>query len=134
MRLSRSSSSSTQRRIAPKYRPTSQPASDSTPTPSTAQPPSRSGPSSFSSQWTAAIPRTISFAERGQEKTTMESTPPITAQADTKGAPVRRFKVDIPQAKIDDMRRRVAETQWPEKETVGDLSQGVPLDLMQEVA
>jgi pimeloyl-ACP methyl ester carboxylesterase len=64
----------------------------------------------------------------------MESTPPITAQPETKGAPLRRFKVDIPQARIDDMRRRIAATQWPEKETVDDLSQGVPLALMQEVA
>jgi pimeloyl-ACP methyl ester carboxylesterase len=64
----------------------------------------------------------------------MEFNRPTNVQPDSKGAPVRPFRVDIPQAKIDDMRRRIAATQWPEKETVGDLSQGVPLDLMQEVA
>jgi len=35
---------------------------------------------------------------------------------------------------LDDLRRRVAATNWPEKETVGDQSQGVPLALIQELA
>src|SRR5215470_12501548 len=32
------------------------------------------------------------------------------------------------------LRRRVAATNWPEKETVGDQSQGVPLAMIQELA
>jgi pimeloyl-ACP methyl ester carboxylesterase len=47
---------------------------------------------------------------------------------------VRPFLVDIPDEALDDLRRRVAATQWPEKETVGDQSQGVPLAMMQELA
>src|SRR5262249_45325935 len=35
---------------------------------------------------------------------------------------------------LEDLRRRVAATNWPEKETVGDQSQGVPLAPMQELA
>jgi pimeloyl-ACP methyl ester carboxylesterase len=41
---------------------------------------------------------------------------------------VRPFKVNIPEAAIADMRRRIAETRWPDKETVSDQSQGVKLE------
>jgi pimeloyl-ACP methyl ester carboxylesterase len=37
---------------------------------------------------------------------------------------VRPFTVDVPQARIDDLRRRVAATRWPDPETVTDGSQG----------
>jgi pimeloyl-ACP methyl ester carboxylesterase len=47
---------------------------------------------------------------------------------------IRPFKVQIPQAKLDDLRRRIVATQWPERETVGDSSQGVPLTTMRELA
>src|SRR6478672_3246414 len=38
------------------------------------------------------------------------------------------FRVSVSQAAIDDLRRRLAATRWPDRETVGDWSQGVPLD------
>src|SRR6188474_353623 len=47
---------------------------------------------------------------------------------------IRPFQVDIPEEQIEDLRRRIAATQWPEKETVADDSQGVPLALMQDLA
>src|SRR5262249_15697938 len=47
---------------------------------------------------------------------------------------VRPFQVDTPDEALDDLRRRVAATNWPEKETVTDHSQGVPLALTQELA
>jgi pimeloyl-ACP methyl ester carboxylesterase len=47
---------------------------------------------------------------------------------------VRPFRVDVPEEDLDDLRRRIADTQWPEKETVADESQGVPLATMQELA
>ena len=47
---------------------------------------------------------------------------------------IRPFKVHVPQARIDDLRRRIQATQWPEKETVADSSQGVPLAMMRELA
>ena len=47
---------------------------------------------------------------------------------------VRPFRVDIPEAEITELRRRIAATRWPERETVTDDSQGVPLTLMQELA
>jgi pimeloyl-ACP methyl ester carboxylesterase len=50
------------------------------------------------------------------------------------GAAIRPFRVNVLQARLDDMRRRIAATQWPEKETVADASQGVPLATMRELA
>jgi pimeloyl-ACP methyl ester carboxylesterase len=47
---------------------------------------------------------------------------------------IRPFTFRASQAALDELRRRVAATQWPEKETVGDDSQGVPLATMQELA
>ena len=51
----------------------------------------------------------------------------------TDGA-VRPFAIEFPQAAVDDMRRRIAATRWPERETVEDDSQGVRLATMQELA
>jgi len=42
--------------------------------------------------------------------------------------------VDTPEEKITDLRRRIAATQWPERETVTDPSQGVPLATIEELA
>jgi pimeloyl-ACP methyl ester carboxylesterase len=47
---------------------------------------------------------------------------------------IRPFRIDVPDEALADLRRRIAATNWPEKETVGDHSQGVPLALMQELA
>src|SRR5262245_4818581 len=48
---------------------------------------------------------------------------------------IRPFEsVPAPQAALDELRRRITATQWPEQETVGDASQGVPLAMMQELA
>src|SRR4029453_218433 len=38
---------------------------------------------------------------------------------------IRPFQVEIPEEKIDDLRRRIAATRWPSKELVADRSQGV---------
>jgi len=47
---------------------------------------------------------------------------------------LRRFHVEVPEAEIVDMRRRINATKWPEKETVADASQGVQLATMQKLA
>jgi pimeloyl-ACP methyl ester carboxylesterase len=47
---------------------------------------------------------------------------------------LRPFHVDISDEALDDLRRRIAATQWPEKETVEDQSQGVPLATIQKLA
>jgi pimeloyl-ACP methyl ester carboxylesterase len=46
---------------------------------------------------------------------------------------IRPFKVQVPQAALDDLRRRIAVTRWPDKETVADRSQGAQLGQLQEL-
>jgi pimeloyl-ACP methyl ester carboxylesterase len=40
---------------------------------------------------------------------------------------IRPFKAEVPQAALDDLRRRIAATRWPDRETVNDQSQGIQL-------
>jgi pimeloyl-ACP methyl ester carboxylesterase len=47
---------------------------------------------------------------------------------------IRPFSVNFPQEDIDELRRRVAATRWPERETVMDESQGVRLATIQKLA
>jgi pimeloyl-ACP methyl ester carboxylesterase len=47
---------------------------------------------------------------------------------------IRPFKVGFPEAELAELRRRVSATRWPERETVADDSQGVPLAIMQDLA
>jgi pimeloyl-ACP methyl ester carboxylesterase len=47
---------------------------------------------------------------------------------------IRPFRVQFPEDEVADLRRRIAATRWPERETVTDDSQGVRLALMQELA
>lgn len=60
--------------------------------------------------------------------------PITTTSADkTSDDSIRPFKIDVPQSQLDDMRKRIAETRWPDKETVGDISQGIQLARVQEL-
>jgi pimeloyl-ACP methyl ester carboxylesterase len=47
---------------------------------------------------------------------------------------IRPFTVKVPQAKVDDLCRRIAATRWPTKELVKDRSQGVQLATIQALA
>ena len=47
---------------------------------------------------------------------------------------IRSFHVNVPEEPLTDLRKRIAATRWPEKETVTDASQGVQLATMQELA
>jgi pimeloyl-ACP methyl ester carboxylesterase len=49
------------------------------------------------------------------------------------GVEVRPFRVDVPEEELSDLRRRIAATRWPERETVADQSQGVQLATVQEL-
>ena len=44
---------------------------------------------------------------------------------------IRPFRVNIPKEAIVELRRRIAATRWPDKETVTDRSQGVQLEKLQ---
>jgi len=47
---------------------------------------------------------------------------------------IRPFQVNISNADVKDLRKRIQATRWPDKETVSDRSQGAPLDKLQELA
>jgi pimeloyl-ACP methyl ester carboxylesterase len=66
---------------------------------------------------------------------TSASTPAATAdQAKAEDGAIRPYDVDVPQADLDDLRRRIAATRWPSKELVADRSQGVQLATLQELS
>ena len=52
---------------------------------------------------------------------------PRTLRAAAASDAIRPFTVNIPQDEIDELRRRMAATRWPDRETVNDQSQGVQL-------
>ena len=43
------------------------------------------------------------------------------------------FRIDVPDQDLADLRDRLRRTRWPEPETAGDWSQGVPLGYMEEL-
>src|SRR5687767_2597335 len=49
------------------------------------------------------------------------------------GDAIRPFRVTIPEEQLVDLRRRIAATRWPDRETVNDRSQGVQLANIQEL-
>ena len=78
-------------------------------------------------------------ADRGCSRATQPeedqmSATEVAAQTGSDNTAVRPFQVGFPEAELTELRRRVNATRWPERETVGDDSQGVPLAMMQELA
>jgi pimeloyl-ACP methyl ester carboxylesterase len=51
----------------------------------------------------------------------------------TADSSIRPFKVRVAQAALDDLRRRINATRWPDKETVDDRSQGMQLTELREL-
>src|SRR5580704_14762454 len=47
---------------------------------------------------------------------------------------IRPFHVNVPEAELTELRRRINATKWPERETVTDASQGVQLATIQALA
>jgi epoxide hydrolase len=43
------------------------------------------------------------------------------------------FRIDVPEADLVDLRERLERTRWPDEETVGDWSQGVPLGYLRDL-
>ena len=56
--------------------------------------------------------------------------PSATRAADAAGA-IRPFRIDVPETALEELRRRVRATRWPDRETVADQSQGVQLATLQ---
>src|SRR3954467_4950258 len=64
-------------------------------------------------------------------RNTVTSATLTTATGDTS---IRPFHVHVPSSALSDLRRRVKDTRWPDAETVGDRSQGVQLETLQDLA
>ncbi|RKT13990.1 pimeloyl-ACP methyl ester carboxylesterase [Paraburkholderia sp. RAU2J] len=47
---------------------------------------------------------------------------------------IRPLRIHVPESQLIDLRRRIKATRWPDRETVTDDSQGVPLAMIQELA
>ena len=72
-------------------------------------------------QVAAALPAAAAFASAAQAAPATFMLAPATDE-------IKPFKVSVPQAAIDDLKQRLKNARWPDKETVSDWSQGVPLD------
>jgi pimeloyl-ACP methyl ester carboxylesterase len=71
----------------------------------------------------------------------IEITPRVTLRGDrsrpvTREDPngIRPFHVNVPEAELTELRRRIKATKWPERETVTDATQGVQLATIQALA
>jgi pimeloyl-ACP methyl ester carboxylesterase len=62
------------------------------------------------------------------------STTEAAPQTSQDASSIRPFQFGFPEADLADLRRRIGATRWPERETVTDDSQGVPLATIQELA
>ena len=49
------------------------------------------------------------------------------------GPQIQPFLLEVPEAVLADLRRRLLQTRWPEPETVSDWSQGVPLAYLRDL-
>src|SRR5690348_14099889 len=47
---------------------------------------------------------------------------------------IRPFRVSFPEAELAELRRRITATRWPDRETVADVSQGVQLATVRQLA
>jgi hypothetical protein len=47
---------------------------------------------------------------------------------------IRPFSFDVPEERLEDLRRRLAATRWPSRELVDDRSQGAQLATIQALA
>jgi pimeloyl-ACP methyl ester carboxylesterase len=47
---------------------------------------------------------------------------------------IRPYRIDVPNAVLDDLKERLARTRWPDAETVDDWSQGIPLAYTRDLA
>ena len=57
-----------------------------------------------------------------------------TAKPPAAAAAIRPFKIETPEADLEELRARIAATRWPTRELVGDRSQGVQLATLRELA
>jgi len=79
--------------------------------------------------------RTASGGNISNATTTNATIPPVASgQTIPTGTNIREFHVNVPEAELIELRRRVLATRFPERETVTDNSQGVQLTTIQKLA
>jgi pimeloyl-ACP methyl ester carboxylesterase len=77
--------------------------------------------------------RLLSTAAIGIAATGAATLFPVDVVLAAAGDAIRPFQVNFSDEALADLRRRLAATRWPDKETVADESQGVPLATLQEL-
>jgi len=77
-----------------------------------------------------------SYAQTTEKEITMSQLSTLEPDAMRQPATteIRPFHVHFPEEQLADLRRRIAATQWPERELVSDATQGVQLATMQKLA
>src|SRR6202167_5202123 len=80
---------------------------------------------------TTRRPLENSESDTAQQENTMTQTSATQAADKTT---IRPFQVNVPEAELTELRRRINSTRWPDRETVTDESQGAPLATIQELA
>ena len=76
----------------------------------------------------------------GQGRATLEGsamTETIAAQRSNQAVDdnaIRPFRVNVPEGELTELRRRIKATRWPDRETVGDATQGVQLATTEALA
>jgi pimeloyl-ACP methyl ester carboxylesterase len=84
--------------------------------------------------WGKFLPRAKAQLPNGtQTNNTVPVIPKDAEQAADKTA-IRPFHVNVPEAELTELRRRINATRWPSKELVADRSQGVQLATIQALA
>lgn len=72
-------------------------------------------------------------ANSGDESSPNASEARASSTTRAEGASVRPFRVHIAESDIDELRRRIRETRWPDNETVPDNSQGLKLAELKDI-
>jgi pimeloyl-ACP methyl ester carboxylesterase len=80
---------------------------------------------------TAMIDEAFADAKSAEKEDSMTQTSAAHAVGKTA---IHPFQVTVPEAELAQLRTRINSTRWPDRETVTDESQGVPLATMQELA
>jgi pimeloyl-ACP methyl ester carboxylesterase len=78
--------------------------------------------------------RVVTTAAAGFAATAALHMLPGFAAAANDGNAIRPFRVNVQEVELTELRRRILATRWPERETVLDASQGVPLTTIQALA
>jgi len=82
----------------------------------------------------AAATASLTFAGYVQPARAADATPKaVAAKATNADDSIRPFKVHVPQAQLDELRKRISATRWPDKELVNDGSQGIQTAQIQEL-